>query len=1236
MFKLSRMRQFVRRAQFEGAYEAALKSDNIYERVGTAKFALEIVDKLDPWPDSVGPRERAIGKLHAVLGHDYNELGETYPQRYSSLALEESMKAVTYLTKSDGVDWARAMIALSLAHANSLEGNRFDNIERAIEAAEAALEILERDLHREEWLNATVNLAAYYASHRRDSLTTNIEKAIRLYKAVYKEIETSGSPLRRARALIGLGDALIQRRTYSKEKNIDEAIEVLEKALTIISPETAPRAWSNGQQTLAMAYMDRISGERSENLHHALEANERSIAVLEELGDARERWARAKVLRSALLEECQDGNRAQSLREAIDAAKCALTVFSQEESPDDYFEVVHTINRLQSLQHDGNRSEVMEEIIRKHEVMLPSESDPGERAISLIRLGNAYAERVQGDRSENMERSIECLEEAVDLSDQHARPFSWGSAMLSLAQSYHERAKGLHADNIERSIALCENALVVISSLSDPDQHSAILETLAEGFFDRVRGDRRENLKKAIEIYNTAHQRRNRNHNPEAWLRLEQKYLQAERVLYSLTAPESENDTNPQLDPEQYLEGLRASANLVSVKDHPRTWMAAHLFLADTYTQVTPSGIDINDAIPFVDAFCANCREAVSIYESLLPVADRLGDKDQRALLHQRIGVAYGLMHVFTDVERDASAKDPELQNRLAQQTRSYFKSAVAAHEAALEIYSLERSPRAHLKSAVTLGRLHAYEREWAASEEGFASAARAADKMLGDIELSESDMKDVLGYLSEMATFAPFVSLMLDKPTRAIELFESGRARLLAKALTLESLPLLPKRRDDLHAKQRELAIHEKRLLSPRLFDRLTPLEESIRLRRQIKTLVQETSLADHFSGFTLSALEALVADGSVVVIPMLSEMGGRIVICFGRNGKSETRVVECPGVEALRSIFESRGGWQQQYREHSKFGMPEEILCKVGDALGEVFATPLVQALESLGIIPGTHLDILPQGPLGVLPLGLARDDRSGQLLIDRYEISLSPSLTSLYHAKKRAAIVPASVVTLGNPTGDLRYAKSESHLLRNWFPDKCVEFKEGEVSPEEVLAALPQGEVWHFATHGLFEMSVPLQSCLQLGKDKNLTLEMIFEARGLGTPRLVVLSACESGLYDLTSFPSEFIGLPNGFLHAGAAGVIATLWPVDDLSTALIMGRFYEGYMGGNLKPSAALRAAQLWLRDATAADLVQTLMRWRESGRVSSIGTMIDVLLEQESSQCPFSAPVWWGGFVHYGV
>jgi hypothetical protein len=39
-----------------------------------------------------------------------------------------------------------------------------------------------------------------------------------------------------------------------------------------------------------------------------------------------------------------------------------------------------------------------------------------------------------------------------------------------------------------------------------------------------------------------------------------------------------------------------------------------------------------------------------------------------------------------------------------------------------------------------------------------------------------------------------------------------------------------------------------------------------------------------------------------------------------------------------------------------------------------------------------------------------------------------------------------------------------------------------------------------------------------------------------------------------------PDEAIGLPSALLGAGTAAVLGTLWPVDNLSTALLLSLYY----------------------------------------------------------------------------
>jgi CHAT domain-containing protein len=77
------------------------------------------------------------------------------------------------------------------------------------------------------------------------------------------------------------------------------------------------------------------------------------------------------------------------------------------------------------------------------------------------------------------------------------------------------------------------------------------------------------------------------------------------------------------------------------------------------------------------------------------------------------------------------------------------------------------------------------------------------------------------------------------------------------------------------------------------------------------------------------------------------------------------------------------------------------------------------------------------------------------------------------------------------------------------------------------------------------------------------------------------LCVLSGCETGLL-IPDVMDEFVSLPLGFLSAGSKCVVSTLWQIDDLSTALLFDRFYAEYRAGRA-PAAALRSAQLWLRD-----------------------------------------------------
>jgi CHAT domain-containing protein len=171
-----------------------------------------------------------------------------------------------------------------------------------------------------------------------------------------------------------------------------------------------------------------------------------------------------------------------------------------------------------------------------------------------------------------------------------------------------------------------------------------------------------------------------------------------------------------------------------------------------------------------------------------------------------------------------------------------------------------------------------------------------------------------------------------------------------------------------------------------------------------------------------------------------------------------------------------------------------------------------------------------------------------------------------------------------------GRLQYSREEANsIVGVAAPGSFMKATDFDASRANFLGQdLKQFRIVHLATHGILNARHPELSGLVFSLvDKRGTPEDGFlrvgDVYNLNLPiDMVVLSACRTGVGKLVK-GEGLIGLTRGFMHAGAARVVASLWKVDDEATAELMKRFYSNMLQRNMPAAAALRRAQLELME-----------------------------------------------------
>jgi CHAT domain-containing protein len=256
-----------------------------------------------------------------------------------------------------------------------------------------------------------------------------------------------------------------------------------------------------------------------------------------------------------------------------------------------------------------------------------------------------------------------------------------------------------------------------------------------------------------------------------------------------------------------------------------------------------------------------------------------------------------------------------------------------------------------------------------------------------------------------------------------------------------------------------------------------------------------------------------------------------------------------------------------------------------------------------------------------------------------IDDIEVTYTPSVWILDRCHKRLRPDWAPVLVIGNPSTKDRVplpfslweATEIAGLLDTGTGPQTASLRIGvEATLEEVHKLLRRHPTAHFSCHGSWDALSPLNSCVLLAGTGKLTLGELLTRRDLDKSRMVVLSSCDTGSgHDPRTTGQEYLGLPAGFMVAGTPTVVGSLWPVPDLSTALLMTEMYRGLLL-KMEVPQALREAQLWLRGLTRDEAFQAV-----AGPLGKtpLGTSTEEyrhwLTAQEDH--PFQHPYYWAAF-----
>ena len=230
--------------------------------------------------------------IHLSLGTKYRtrHAGEVADNvEHAIHHLERAAHSLPHDTPDGKRHWSAAQNDLGIAHAVRLHGEPARNQERALRCFTAALKARTPDTveHAQTLSNMTIVLSELLDGDR----AANMEQAIVAGLAALDIYTRKGHPVDRAMAQNILATAYRRRLMGNLEANVEKAIACLTEAEALVAKEDYSELWAMTQTHLSNAHQQR-SGDKRTNLEQALGHSRRALEVYREFTHPEE-WSKA-------------------------------------------------------------------------------------------------------------------------------------------------------------------------------------------------------------------------------------------------------------------------------------------------------------------------------------------------------------------------------------------------------------------------------------------------------------------------------------------------------------------------------------------------------------------------------------------------------------------------------------------------------------------------------------------------------------------------------------------------------------------------------------------------------------------------------------------------------------------------------------------------------------------------------------------------------------------------------